>query len=188
MDEEKIIEEKDENNSNFLIGLWDWIKSFLFAIVLALLIKAFVFEPTQVQGSSMLNTLKTGDRVIVNKIGLKFKPLERGNIIVLHFNPTNEDYIKRVIGLPGDVVQLIDGHFYINGEMLEEAYASTDFTHPINKTEWIIAENEYFVVGDNRAIGASKDSRDFGPVKLEDIKGVASLRFYPFGKSFGWLK
>lgn len=179
---------RNKKSMSFLKNLWDWVKSFLFALVLAILIKAFIFEPTQVQGSSMLNTLHTGDRVIVNKIKLKFTKLQRGDIIVMHFNPADEDYIKRVVGLPGDTVQLIDGYFYINGEKFVEDYISGDYTHPINKTEWELKDGEYFVAGDNRNPGKSKDSRDFGPVNINDIKGVATLRFYPFGESFGWLK
>lgn len=180
-------EKKEKETSNFLKNFWDWGKSFLLALVLAILIKAFIFEPTQVQGSSMLNTLHSGDRVIVNKIRMKFKKLDRGDIIVMHFNPSNEDYIKRVIGLPGDTIQLIDGHFYINGDKYVEKYISGDYTYPINNNEWNLKDGEYFVAGDNRNLGKSKDSRDFGPVNIKDIKGVATLRFYPFGESFGWL-
>lgn len=178
----------EKKKPSFFMNLWDWIKSFLFALVIALVVKAFIFEPTQVQGSSMEATLHTGDRVIVNKVSLKFNELKRGDIVVLHFNPTDEDYIKRVIGLPGDTIQLIDGFFYIDAKKLTESYAFGDYTYPINQNEWVLGEGEYFVVGDNRKPGASKDSRDFGPVNIKDIKGVATLRFYPFGESFGRLK
>lgn len=173
---------KKDNNS-----IIDWIKSFAIALAIAIIVKLFLFEPTEVSGSSMENTLHTGDRVIVNKIGLKFSPIERGDIVVMHFDMTNEDYIKRVVGLPGETVQLIDGSFYINGEVLEENYVNSDYTNPVNGFEWQLGEDEYFLAGDNRLPRKSKDSRDFGPVDLDHIKGVASFRFYPLGESFGFL-
>lgn len=187
--EDKKIEDDTKNQRpTAWANAWDWIKSLVIAVVLALLIREFVIEPTLVQGSSMEQTLSTGDRVLVNKIVLKVRPIERGDIVVMHFNPSDEDYIKRVIGLPGEQIQLIDGHFYINGEHLDEAYINGDYTHHLNQFEWALAEGEYFLVGDNRLPHMSRDSRDFGPVHIEDIKGVANFRFYPFGEDFGGLK
>lgn len=179
---------KGEKGNSFLTTLWDWGKSFIIALVIALLIKAVIFEPTQVLGQSMENTLFTGDRVIVNKLTLRFNPIKRKDIIVMHYKPTKEDYIKRVIGLPGETVQLIDGSFYINGDKIEENYIKGDRTEANNGFEWKLGQDEYFVAGDNRLPGKSKDSRAFGPVKLDDILGVASFRFYPLGDSFGKLK
>lgn len=180
--------EKNTDVKNTGSSIFDWVKSFAIALILALLIKTFLFEPTQVQGSSMENTLHTGDRVIVNKLGLKIKPIERGDIVVMHFDPADEDYIKRVIGLPGETIQLIDGKYYINGNLLEENYINSDYTNQINGFEWLLGKGEYFLSGDNRLPGASKDSREFGPVNIDHIKGVASFRFYPFGESFGTLE
>ena len=179
---------KEKKGEGFAKDVWEWVKSFVLALALAFLIKTFLFEPTQVQGTSMLDTLHSGDRVIVNKISLKFKELKRGDIIVMHYNPANEDYIKRVIGLPGETVQLIDGYFYIDGKKLTEDYIYGGYTYPVKDIEWTLGSGQYFVAGDNRNPGKSKDSRVFGPVEINDIKGVASLRFYPFGESFGWLK
>ncbi|MDO5027318.1 MAG: signal peptidase I [Tissierellia bacterium] len=178
---------KEKMTSSFWKNLWDWAKSFLLALALAFLIKTYLFEPTQVQGTSMLNTLKSGDRVIVNKIRLKFRDLARGDIVVMHYGPADEDYIKRIVGLPGDTVQLIDGYFFINGEKLEEDYITGGYTYPVKEIEWKLESGQYFLAGDNRNPGKSKDSRVFGPVDINDIKGVATLRFYPFGGSFGWL-
>lgn len=180
--------EEEKKKPSTLSTIWDWAKSFIIALVIALLLKAVVAEPTQVQGSSMENTLHTGDRVIVNKLTLRFNPIKRGQIIVMHYNPKNEDYIKRVIGLPGETVQLIDGAFYINGKKLEESYVNGDYTEQSSGFEWQLKEKEYFVVGDNRLPNMSMDSRAFGPINLDDIVGVASFRFYPFGDSFGGLE
>lgn len=178
--------EQIEKESKALNAL-DWIKSFALALIIALLLKNFVVEPTQVQGASMQNTLHTGDRVLVNKIGLKLSPIQRGNIVVMHYDDTDEDFVKRVVGLPGEFVQLIDGSFYINGQLLEEPYVNADFTYQSSGYEWLLGEDEYFLVGDNRQPGKSRDSREFGPVNLDHIKGVASFRFYPLGDSFGKL-
>jgi len=187
-DEMTFDEKEVKKKPSTLSTVWDWAKSFIIALVIALLLKAVVVEPTQVQGSSMENTLHTGDRVIVNKLTLRFNPIERGQIIVMHYNPKNEDYIKRVIGLPGETVQLIDGAFYINGKKLEESYINGDYTEQSSGFEWQLKEEEYFVVGDNRLPNMSMDSRAFGPINLDDIVGVASFRFYPFGDSFGRLE
>ncbi len=178
-------DKKEKKEKTFLAGIWEWTKSLALALAIALLIKSYLIEPTQVQGMSMEHTLHTGDRMFINKIVLKIRPLKRGEIIVMHYNPANEDYIKRIIGLPGDLVQLIDGHFYINGEKLKEDYVFGDYTHANEGFEWKLKGDEYFVAGDNRNPGMSKDSRVFGPVNIKDIKGVASFRFYPFGESFG---
>lgn len=164
----------------------EWAKSILIAVVLALLIKTFIVEPTRIQGSSMNMTLKNDDRVIVNKIGMKFKALERGDIIVMKYDNTH-DYIKRVIGLPGEYIQVIDGKVYINGKVYNEDYIYGESTQAINGSEWKLGKNEFFVMGDNRTPGGSTDSRVFGPIKLDQIKGVAVYRFYPFN-SMGVLK
>ncbi|EHR33247.1 signal peptidase I [Helcococcus kunzii] len=182
--EENLNEDPEKRSKGSAI--LEWAKSILIAVVLALLIKNFIVEPTRIQGSSMNMTLQNDDRVIVNKIGMRFKPIERGNIIVMKYDNTH-DYIKRVIGLPGEYIQVIDGKVYINGELYEESYIYGESTQSINGSEWKLGKNEFFVMGDNRTPGGSTDSRVFGPVKLDQIKGVAIYRFYPFN-SMGVLK
>lgn len=169
----KIKVEKEES------AIMEWAKSILVAVVLTLVIKTFILEPTRVQGTSMINTLHNNDRVIVNKIGMKIKPLKRGDVIVMKYDE-GHDYIKRIIGMPGEYIQIIDGKVYLNGEELKEDYIHGDFTQAINGFEWKLAKNEYFVMGDNREPGGSTDSRVFGPVNIDRIKGVANIRFYPF--------
>lgn len=164
--------------------LWDWIKSIIIAVVLALIIKTFIAEPTLVQGTSMNQTLENGDRVIVNKFLQKFREIERGDIIVMEYD-TDHDYIKRIIGLPGETVQIIDGSTYINGQMLDETYAYGSYTDTINGFEWVLGEDQYFVMGDNRQPGGSTDSRVFGPIMQDRIRGIANFRFYPFDEVGG---
>lgn len=175
---------EDLKNSKEENVLFEWIKAIFIAIILALLIKTFIMEPTKIEGSSMIQTLHDNDRVIINKIIMKFKPLERKDVVVMKYDDKS-DYIKRVIGLPGEYIQLLDGKVYINGELYEEDYISGDYTQAINGFEWKLGDNEYFLMGDNRNPNGSTDSRVFGPVNLDRIKGVANFRFYPFDDRLG---
>lgn len=176
--------EQDEPKKENVI--WEWFKSIVIALLLAFIIKTFFYEPTRVQGTSMNHTLENEDRVIVDKISMKFRELKRGDIIVMEFD-TSHDYIKRIVGLPGEIIQIIDGQVYINGNLFEEEYIYGDETGTINGFEWRLGEDEYFVMGDNRTPGGSTDSRVFGPVNIEKIRGVANFRFYPLDE-IGLLK
>lgn len=165
----------------------EWIKSFIIAILLAFLVKSFVVEATKVSGTSMNNTLNDGDRLIISKITMKFRELKRGDIVVMKYDEKSY-FIKRVIGLPGDNIQILDGKVYINGELFKEDYINGEYTETGSDSEWIIGKDEYFLMGDNRLPGKSRDSREFGLVNINRIKGVAVFRFYPFGESFGGLR
>jgi signal peptidase I len=129
-----------------------------------------------VEGSSMRPNFETGQLVIVNRFAYFFSSPQRGDVIVLH-NPRNgkEDFIKRVIGLPGEYVQIIEGRVYINGVLLEEPYIERFCTNC--NGAWQIGEDEYFVLGDNRP--SSHDSHAFGPIKRSLIVGQAWLRYWP---------
>lgn len=129
-----------------------------------------------VEGSSMRPNFETGQLVIVNRFAYFFSSPQRGDVIVLH-NPRNgkEDFIKRVIGLPNEYVQIIEGRVYINGVLLEEPYIER-FCTSCNGT-WQLGEDEYFVLGDNRP--SSHDSHSFGPIKRSLIVGQAWIRYWP---------
>lgn len=150
----------------------------------------YVGQRTQVSGMSMEYTLSDGDNLIVDKISYRFHDPERFDIIVFPFFKEEETYyIKRIIGLPGETVQIgEDGAIFINGEELEESYGREVIQNPGAAAEPItLQEGEYFVLGDNR--NASSDSRDpsVGMVKRENIIGRAWLRLYPFDK-IGFIK
>ncbi len=175
-------EEKKPNTEIF-----EWIKSIGLAIAIALLIKTFVFNTTYVLGNSMYPTLLEKDRLFALKIPLYFGGPEVGDIIVLEApdNPS-KDYIKRVIGVSGDKVEIIDGKVYVNDELLDEDYLDTDaYTYAYDNSIWIVPEGELFVLGDNRAEGASKDSRYFGPISKKSVKGVTGFRYFPIDDRFG---
>ena len=156
------------------------------------LVNTFVGQRTEVEGASMENTLHNGDNLIVDKLSYRFHDPERFDIIVFPFQyQANTYYIKRIIGLPGETVQIMeDGSIYINGEKLEESYGREVIqpetigraAEPI-----VLGEDEYFVMGDNR--NNSSDSRTdiVGNIKREDIIGKAWLRIWPLS-DFGVLK
>ena len=150
----------------------------------------FVGQRTQVQGSSMEPKLSTEDNLIVDKISYRFHAPERFDIIVFPFQDEKDTYfIKRIIGLPGETVQIDEkGNIMIDGEILEEAYGKEIILNPGRAYEPIeLDEDEYFVMGDNR--NNSTDSRDpkVGNIKRENIIGRAWLRIWPFDK-FGLIK
>ncbi len=181
---------KRENTNKVKKEAIEWIKSILLAIAIAMFIKTFIFNTTYVLGNSMYPTLHERDRLFANKIPLYFSGPDRGDIVVLEApDHPNKDYIKRVIGIGGDTVAIIDGKVYLNGELLEEDYIEKGaYTHVYSENYWEVPEGYVFVLGDNREEGASKDSRYFGCVPLESIKGIANFRYYPFNDRFGKIQ
>lgn len=158
--------------------------------VITYLVITYVGQRTEVIGTSMEYTLSDGDNLIVDKISYRFHDPERFDIIVFPYQYKEDTYyIKRIIGLPGETVQIDDnGTIYINGKELKESYGREVIKNPGTAAEPIkLGEGEYFVLGDNR--NASSDSRDpsVGIIKRDDIVGRAWFRIYPFSK-FGFIK
>ena len=153
----------------------------VFAVTFLFII--FVAQRTDVDGKSMENTLHHGDSLIVDKISYRFRDPKRFEIIVFPFRyADNVLYIKRIIGLPGETVQIDnDGNIYINGEILVESYGREVIKNPGRAIEPItLGDDEYFVMGDNR--NNSSDGRDpaVGNIKRKDIIGRALFRIFPF--------
>jgi len=168
----------------------EWLKAIAFALLVAFVIKHFLFTPVLVKGASMMPTLEENDRVIINRIGPKFKSIDRFDIVVIQMK--EENYIKRVIGLPGDKIEYKDDQLYINGQKYSEPYLDQykkeltdsglltyDFTLERYFGETTVPEGYYFVLGDNRRI--SKDSRDpeVGFIAKEKIMGTTSIICWP---------
>ena len=165
--------------------LGGWLLYILIIIGLTYLIITFVGQRTRVSGSSMETTLSNGDNLIVDKLTYHFKEPKRYDIIVFPYKyEENTYYIKRIIGLPGETVQVIDGSTYINGEQLAgDIYGAEVMESAGIAAEPItLGEDEYFVLGDNR--NHSSDSRDpsVGILKRKDLMGRAWIRIYPFDK------
>ena len=169
--------------------LLSWLIYIVIVVILSLGIITFIGQRTKVSGHSMETTLSDGDNLIVDKISYRFRDPERFEIIVFPFQYEEHTYyIKRIIGLPGETVQVIDGYVHINGEMLDENYGLEVMDDPGIAAEPItLGEDEYFVLGDNR--NHSSDSRDpsVGVLHRDDIMGRAWIRIWPFDK-FGVIK
>jgi signal peptidase I len=158
----------------------EWVISIIIAAVITLGIKYFIFDLIQVSGTSMVPTLHNNDRVAVEKISVKMNKFERGEIII--FDPGDKGkgiYIKRIIGLPGDTVEIKNGKVYVNGVKLKEDYLKPG-TVTTDDMKLTIKKGEIFVLGDNREV--SEDSRYIGPIPIKNIKGHAIFRLFPFNQ------
>ena len=156
-------------------------------LLFSFLIVRYVGQRTEVIGSSMVPTLEDGNQLITDKITYRFREPERFDIVVFPHGPNNEYYIKRIIGMPGETVEISeDGTIYIDGEVLEEDYGYGNTTPQEMSGGITLSEDEYFVLGHNR--GVSLDSRyaEVGNVPRSIIIGRAWLRLYPFDQ-FGLL-
>ena len=139
------------------------------------LIVNFLTARIRVEGNSMEPSLHNGEFVVVNRLAYRIHPPERGDIVVFHFPLDNDRrFIKRVIGEPGDVVQIEDGQVYVNGGLLHEPYISSP---PHYQGEWSVGGSQVFVLGDNR--NNSSDSQNWGMLPLDEIIGKAVLVYWP---------
>jgi signal peptidase I len=135
---------------------------------------------SEVHGRSMEPTFVEGQRLIISRINYMLGDPQRGDIIVFNSPQARDDdpsLIKRVIGLPGELVEIRDGEVYINGQRLDEPYIKEPCTRQCRDRQWQLADDEYFVMGDNRNV--SNDSRAFGPIKHSAIIGEALFRYWP---------
>lgn len=182
--EEKLANQTEhEKKIRELLG---WVAYIVIVVCATYLIVNYVGQRTKVSGDSMQATLQNGDNLIVDKITYRFKEPERYDIIVFPYrHAENTYYIKRIIGLPGETVQIIDGYVYINDKKLNEHYGLEIIQNAGNAKEPIVLnEDEYFVLGDNR--NASADSREssVGVLHRDEIIGRAWMRIWPL-KNFG---
>lgn len=163
--------------------IFSFIETVVVALVIAVVLYLFIMTPHEVIGRSMYPTYEDGEYLMANKILYQVSEPKRGDVIIFKYSDT-QDFIKRIIGLPGETVGLQDGKIYINGKILDESgylddaiYTNgSDFLH---EGETItVGEDEYFVCGDNRQ--HSSDSRTFGPISEDQIKAKSWLVYYPF--------
>lgn len=161
----------------------DILETIVFIGSLFIVTYLFIMQPNQVKGASMEPTFQSGDYIFTSKVTYKFRSVERGDVVVFK-SPKNPDieYIKRIIGLPGDSVLIQDGKLYLNGKLIEENYISATtnlweggFTK--DGISFIVPEEELYVMGDNRP--RSSDSREFGPIIIDSIIGQVFYRYFP---------
>jgi signal peptidase I len=157
-------------------ALREVVETLVFTLLIYLLIRTFLFENYRVVGSSMVPTLENGEFLVVNKLGFRLHPPQRGDIIVFT-DPVSPDrkLIKRVIGLPGETVEIQDGMILINRQVLDEPYLEDPGGS--SRPASVLPEGEYFVLGDNR--NNSSDSRTWGTLSRERIVGKAWLAYWP---------
>ena len=184
MSKEDNKEEAPEQEQSIWRSLGGTLLYLLVIVLLTWVIVTFVGQRTKVDGHSMEPTLSDGDNLIVDKLSYRFRDPERYDIIVFPYqHAENTYYIKRIIGLPGETVQVIDGYMYINGKKLDEHYGAEVMEDPGIAAEPIkLGDDEYFVLADNR--NHSSDSRvaSVGVLTRDMLIGRAWVRIYPFNK------
>jgi len=158
--------------------LRSWGRDLVIALSLAVVIIIFFYQPVKVEGTSMTPLISDQERIFINKFVYRFEPIERGDVVVFWYPlDRSKSFIKRVVGLPGDTVEIREGQVYVNGKLLPEPYVppeSADFG-AMSATQ--IPKSEYFVMGDHRT--SSNDSRIFGPVPRKFIYGKAVFAYWP---------
>lgn len=160
-----------------------WVLTLGAAVLIALCIRGFVFEPVRVDGNSMLDTLHDQEIMFVTKYDYIFGEPERLDVVICKYPNSTKNYVKRLIGLPGDTIEIKDNVVYINGEALEEDFLTPDRSDsPFygNMSERTLGEDEYFVMGDNRDNSHDSRSTDVGTLTRSQIKGHVRFVFYPF--------
>ncbi len=161
----------------------DAVETVVIALAIFVIIYLFLVQPHQVKGNSMLPNFIDGEYILTDKISYRFNQPQRGDVIVFKAPRDHEiDFIKRIIGLPGDTVKISETKVYVNNELLPEKYLPGEFvTNPggflHNDQDITVPSNEFFVLGDNRS--HSSDSREWGFVKKDEIIGKAWFRYWP---------
>lgn len=186
--------EQGENNgpqnqpgkkNSWAAELWDWVKTIAIAFVIMVLLNMFVFNLSMVKGESMQPTLVASERLFINKVVYRFAEPGHGDVIVLKDpsdGPDKKEFlVKRVVGVPGDTIEVKDQKLYVNGVAQQEGYTDVPIEDP-GFEPITLEEGRYFVMGDNRHLGKSKDSRMFGSVKESDIVGRAEFIFWPLSE------
>lgn len=160
-----------------------WMRDVALSLFIALVVILFLYQPVKVEGTSMMPSLEDQERVFINKFVYRmgFGGVERGDTVVFWFpgDPT-KSYIKRVIGLPGDKVDVRLGKVYVNGKLLDEPYVPEEYRDQMSAGPVTVPEDHYYVLGDHR--GSSNDSRNWGPVPRPAIYGKAVFAYWPLAR------
>lgn len=163
-----------------------WLRDLILSVFLAFIVIVFLYQPVQVEGTSMMPRLTNHERIFINKFVYRFEPIQRGDIVVFWYPlDPSKSYIKRVVGLPGESVSIRDGSVYVNGKPLKEPYVPSEYLDHQSYPTVSVEPNHYYVLGDHRE--SSNDSRVWGTVDGQYVYGKAVFVYWPFSE-FGALR
>ncbi|MBZ5634035.1 MAG: signal peptidase I [Acidobacteriia bacterium] len=157
-----------------------WLRDLSVSVVIAIIVILFLYQPVKVEGTSMTPALVNDERIFINKFVYRFglSDIVRGDTIVFWApEDPSKSYIKRVVGLPGDAVEIVDGTVILNGQRLEEPYIRDEYRDRVSMTRRVVEDGHYFVLGDHR--NSSNDSRSWGTVPRDAIYGKAVFVYWP---------
>ena len=155
-----------------------WTRDLFIAIGLALVIIVFLYQPVKVEGTSMAPLLSDQERIFINKFVYRFEPIERGDVVVFWYPLDHtKSFIKRVVGLPGETIEIRQGTLYVNGKTVPEPYVPPQYEDSSDFGPVRVPKDSFFVLGDHRI--SSNDSRVFGPVSSQYIYGRAVFAYWP---------
>jgi len=196
--ERKAKKKEKEKNKPLAQKIMSWILTLLGAIVVALCVRAYIAEPIRVDGTSMTNTLQDGEIVLVSKLAYRNGDMKRNDIVICRYpGRVNENgarqfnlgaalsldtytlFVKRLVALPGDTVQITGGHLYVNGEYVEDPEFMGSV--PYDYSPRLLGEDEYFVIGDNRRTSHDSRADDVGPISKDAIMGKVESVILPWG-------
>ncbi|MGC2637194.1 MAG: signal peptidase I [Acidobacteriaceae bacterium] len=159
-------------------GTHGWLRDIVISCLASVFIITVLYQPVRVEGTSMQPGLRDQDRLFIDKFFFRFEKINRDDVVVFHYpRDPEKSYIKRVIGLPGDTIRIVQGRVFINGKPIDESYVPRRYQDTRSMGELVVPPDEYFVMGDHRSI--SSDSRDFGPVDRDLIYGKAEFIYWP---------
>lgn len=165
------------------LGALSLLRDIAISVVLAVVLIVFIYQPVKVEGTSMMPGLTDQERIFINKYTYKLGSgsIAREDLVVFHYpNDPTQSYIKRIIGIPGDTVQIIEGTVYVNGRKLDEPYVPEEYRDHVSLPLEKVPPEDYFVLGDHRS--SSNDSRVWGFVDRKAIYGKAVFVYWPLTK------
>ena len=179
--ENPLPEKPFDSRKGLLPDVQSWIRDIVISLAIAGVVIVFLYQPVKVEGNSMLPELTDQERIFINKFIYRFENIQRGDVVVFWYplDPA-KSYIKRVIGLPGETVRLVNGDVFVNGRKLDEPYVPSEYRDEQNIGPIHIPPGEFFVMGDHRS--SSNDSRIWGNVERRFIYGKAVFVYWPMGQ------
>jgi signal peptidase I len=167
--------------TSFWLDLRVWARDIVLSVAIAAVVIIFLYQPVKVEGTSMMPRLEDQERIFVNKFFYRFGEIERGDIVVFHFPlDPSKSYVKRIIGLPGDEVEMREGVLYLNGHSVAEPYVEPAYRDHTSNPAQSVPPDHYFVLGDHR--NTSNDSRTWGTVARHFIVGKAVFAYWPLNR------